>query len=148
MTSSKTIPYWKINSNIVIHPHLEFDGVFDYDKMRAIVENMKEQLKDKMDIIIIEKNRFRAELNGDWNIVFGIYVKNERTIMASPDMIFCTYIIRSDKYFGKSYACPLENPLSFSSTSINNNFCSIQFNAIENHLINTYNGRHINCFPR
>ena len=149
IVTQKYIKKWKINSEIVIYPHLEFEGVFDYKKMKDIVEAMKRDLKDSMDIVIFNKNSFKTELNGSWNIVFGIYVKETKPIISSPidNMIFCTYIIRSDKYFGKSYGSPLENPLSFSSTSINENFCKLEFKTIEKYLIDNYNGKNINAFP-
>ena len=144
IVTQKYIKKWKINSEIVIYPHLEFDVVFDYEKMTNIVENLKEDVKETMDIVIFNKSSFNAELNGSWNVVFGIYVRDTKQ---DDNMIFCTYIIRSDKYFGKSYGSPLENPLSFSSTSINENFCKLEFKTIEKYLIDNYNGKNINAFP-
>ena len=96
------ISVWNLSRRAKVYPHLEWSKYYNQTEMRALVTKLKTELPD-LNIVIHEKSSYCNELNGEWNVCFGV----PKDVNGKP--ILYTYIIRSDTYFGKTYGCPFMN---------------------------------------
>jgi hypothetical protein len=138
----KTIPIWKIGK-ATIYPHLEFDKLYSYEELRTIVDDMKSFYQDAINMIVYEPNKGCGEVNGEWNVCFGVLDGKGQTFM---------YMLRRDKHIGKSYACPFQNTdyvydIKHSVLDGNSIRYPEEFGMIEKYLIEKLSGKHITAFP-
>ena len=138
-SGKKVIDFWQISGNVNIYPHLVFEKKFSYVELLSIVKDIQTHLfKDKMDIF--KDNDYCCEVNGQWNVCFGIKDHNGNTY---------TYMIRRDYKLNKSYACPFYNNqygYDLNHYIFDRKTMPIQFEKLETFLKNEYSGREIKCF--
>ena len=138
----KTIPYWKLGG-VSIYPHLEFDKLYSYEELITIVEELKLFYKDEMSILVFGESSYCSEVNGTWNVAFGVVGSDGVTYM---------YMIRRDKDIGKSYACPFQNTeyandINHSVLDGQSKRCPKEFAMIDKYFREKLEGKHINAFP-
>ena len=121
-----SISYWTKSESTTIYPSLEFDKYYDYESLVNFVKTLKESLNNKLEIVIYKKNEYCFEVNGSWNVSFGV-VKDGITYM---------YMLRNDKHYNKIYGCPFQNVeyVSLKHTILNNTHNNEAFNLVESTL--------------
>ena len=131
--------YKNRSRTVRMYPHLIFDTLYSYDELMSIVIDIKLQLFPE-NMEIFEKNNYCYELNGEWNVCFGI---------KDSDGNVYTYMIMRDLKLNKSYACPFVN-LEYGSylnhTIFNDETHPDQFIKLEQFLITNYYGIVIHNF--
>jgi len=138
----KTIPYWSLG-RVTIYPHLEFDKLYSYEELGTIVAELKAFYKNEMKIIVFGESTYCSEVNGRWNVAFGVVGSDGVTYM---------YMIRRDKDIGKSYACPFQNTdyvydIKHSVLDGQSSRCPNEFALIDKYLTEKLSGKPITAFP-
>ena len=139
----KTIPYWKLSNRVIVYPHLEFDELYSYEELINIVNDMKSFYEESINMVVFEKNTYCSEVNGLWNVCFGVVDDEGRTFM---------YMLRRDMDLGKSYACPFQNTdyvydIKHSILDGKINRCPEEFALIEKYLTEKLSAKRISAFP-
>ena len=98
-----TLRVWNLSRCATVYPHLEWPQYYNQTEMRELVTKLKTELSE-LTITIYDKSSYCNELNGDWNVCFGVTKTDDR-----GRVVVYTYIIRSDSSFGKTYGCPFMN---------------------------------------
>lgn len=137
-----TMEVWR-RGKVLIHPHLEIDELWDYDKIQAEVYEMQ-QVLTKLSFITYGYNNYCSEINGRWNIPFGVI------IYTAKGEIHYTYMIRRDHQLGKTFCCPFYHE-DYGYNRISNQMftrdsCPDEFGIIEKYLIEKFNGKIIDSF--
>ena len=131
--------YRNYSKTVVIYPHLEFERLYSYSQLMEIANDIKQTLfQDSMEIY--EKNAYCFELNGNWNVCFGVKDINGITY---------TYMLRRDYRLNKSYACPFVNTEyrnDLQHTVFNKETYLKKFTRLEDFLKTKYSGNHIHYF--
>ena len=100
----KELKIWNKGS-VLIFPSLKWSEKYSYEQLKGFVEKLKEKLPD-MNIVIYDQNSYCSEVNGYWNVSFGVQT-------TGVNAITYMYMIRrdndEDKNIGGSYGCPFMN---------------------------------------
>ena len=98
-----SISYWTKSESTTIYPSLEFDKYYDYESLVNFVKTLKESLNNKLEIIIYKQNEYCFEVNGKWNVSFGVVKDgiNETSLLGSAfsDFLNCCIFHRSYNNF-------------------------------------------------
>lgn len=132
---------WRIGNSVVIYPHIKIDALFTFEEILLLVNNIKDTVFGD-DMIIYETNNYCHEVNGRWNVCFGIYDNMGYTY---------TYMIRRDYLTKETYGCPFRNieyEADLKHTEFSNEKIPEKFIQLENFLKSTYNGTNITSFRK
>ena len=131
---TKGIDVWIIEGAVRVTPHLEFQKLYSYEELREIAEKVKKQFPE-LHIRVWPKSTLFSELNGTWNVTMTVPVKGKLYL----------YMLRRDKYYGKSYGSPIEKPSSVGFFPLSD--YKEAFKKIDYFLISFLDGKRINEFP-
>ena len=140
--SSNTIKVWNLGK-VRIYPHLEIDELWDYAKIQTEFSEMQQKLT-QLSFINYGCNNYCSEINGRWNIPFGVIIYTDEGV------IHYTYMIRRDHQLKKTFCCPFYHE-DYGYNRIPNKMfdrksCPNEFEIIEKYLMEKFNGNIIDSF--
>ena len=92
MTKSTTISKWCLGQNVIIEPCIEWNQERTLNELNELVIKIKNSLPE-YNFVIYPKDSYCYEVNGDWNVCFGIMEYG----------ITFTYMLMSCVYTKKCY---------------------------------------------
>lgn len=104
----KQIPEWKLGP-VTIYPSLKWGTTYSFEQITQFANQLakKIQLPENVSINVFPVNSYCSEVNGRWNVSFGIVQRTE------TKTITYMYMIRRDTDLdadiGGTYACPFFN---------------------------------------
>ena len=120
------ISKWSIGQNVIIEPCIEWNNYHTLDELNEIVINLKNYMPE-YEFIIYPKNTYCKEVNGEWNVCFGI-IDNKTTYMFM--LMICDNLT---KCFGCSLL-NMEYNYSMDHNSLSEDICPDIYEDLEDTL--------------